>query len=93
MASLQELKNNLSGKTPLSTSKKLNKDISSTKKPLLDDNFSKTQKTDLFGLEEARYLLTLIAKTDFAGKDVQTVYNIAVKLQNIIKENLTEDNG
>lgn len=47
----------------------------------------------LFGLEESRYLLSLIAKSDFSGKDVQIVYNIALKLQNIIKTNLVEDNG
>tara|TARA_Y100001972_G_scaffold66725_1_gene81420 strand:- start:826 stop:1134 length:309 start_codon:yes stop_codon:yes gene_type:complete len=43
-------------------------------------------------LEESRYLLSLIAKSDFSGKDVQIVYNIAVKLQNVIKINLKEDN-
>lgn len=40
-----------------------------------------------FELEEARYMLNLIAKSDFKGSDVQTVYNIAFKLQDIIKEN------
>lgn len=86
MASLQELKNNLSGKTPAPTTK------NSTKKTPLSNNQNLTKKSDndLFELEEARYLLTLIAKTDFSGKDVQIVYNIAVKLQDIIKENLTE---
>lgn len=44
-------------------------------------------------LEESRYLLALIAKNDFKGTDIQIVYNIALKLQSIIKENLTEDNG
>ena len=85
MASLQELKNNLAGKTSPTKTKELSikEKLKTTSKPL----------NNLFELEEARYLLTLIAKTDFSGKDVQIVYNIAVKLQNIIKENLTEDNG
>ena len=44
-------------------------------------------------LEEARYLLTLIAKSDFSGKDIQIVYNIALKLQNQIKSYIKEENG
>ena len=35
--------------------------------------------------EEARYMLNLIAKSDFKGQDVQVVYNIAMKLQTLIK--------
>ena len=55
---------------------------------------SNNDKNELiFELEEARYLLSLIAKSDFSGKDVQIVYNIAVKLQDIIKNNLNENNG
>ena len=42
----------------------------------------------LLEVEEARYLLALIANTDFSGKDIQIVYNTALKLQEIIKENL-----
>jgi len=38
-----------------------------------------------FGLEEARYMLNIIANNDFKGRDVQIVYNIALKLQDIIK--------
>ena len=80
MASLQDLKNNLSGKTtPTKT-----KDLSSIK------TSNSKNKNESFELEEARYLLSLIAKTDFSGKDVQIVYNIAIKLKDIIKENLTE---
>jgi hypothetical protein len=44
-------------------------------------------------LEEARYLLTLIAKSDFSGKDIQIVYNVALKLQNQIKSYIKEENG
>jgi hypothetical protein len=43
-------------------------------------------------MEEARYLLSLIAKSEFSGKDIQIVYDTALKLQEIIKNNL-EDNG
>ena len=39
----------------------------------------------MFELEEARYMLNLIANSNFPGRDVQTVYNIALKLQDIIK--------
>ena len=66
------------------------------KKSQLSDKKSPTPITEenkILELEEARYLLALIAKTDFKGTDIQVVYNIAVKLQSIIKENLTEDNG
>lgn len=36
-------------------------------------------------LEEAKYLLALIARSDFKGQDIQIVYNTALKLQDIIK--------
>ena len=39
-----------------------------------------------FEYEEARYMLSLIANNEFKGSDVQIVYNIALKLQTIIKE-------
>ena len=39
----------------------------------------------IFELEEARYMLNIIANNDFKGRDVQIVYNIALKLQDIIK--------
>ena len=71
------------------TKKEITKPVEQIKEPA-----PVTADTDHeFALEEARYLLSLIAKTDFSGKDVQVVYNIAVKLQSIIKNNLTEDNG
>ena len=44
------------------------------------------EKDNSFEYEEARYMLNLIAKTDFKGQDVQVVYNIALKLQTLIKE-------
>ena len=45
----------------------------------------KVEKDNLFELEEARYMLNLIANSDFKGRDIQVVYNIALKLQNILQ--------
>lgn len=39
-----------------------------------------------FELEEARYMLKLIADSNFKGSEVQVVYNLALKLQTIIQE-------
>lgn len=41
--------------------------------------------------EEARYLLNLIAQSDFKGKDVQILYNIAYKLQNLLSSYLDKN--
>jgi len=65
------------------------KETNQTIKTSTDESVLDTE----LSLEESRYLLSLIAKSDFSGKDVQIVYNIAVKLQDIIKNNLNEDNG
>ena len=75
MASLQDLKNKI-----------LNPSYQPPKKatpytPVKKDSL-------LLEVEEARYLLSLIANTDFSGKDIQIVYNTALKLQEIIKENI-----
>ena len=43
---------------------------------------SKDQFTD----EELEFLLKMLAECTFSGKDVQAVYNIAVKLQNQLTE-------
>lgn len=63
------------------------------KKKILNSNQSEEiepkvleEKDNSFEYEEARYMLNLIAKTDFKGQDVQVVYNIALKLQTLIKE-------
>ena len=67
------------------------------KKRLLDNNPSpipeqiepkilEETEDNTFEYEEARYILNLIAKSDFKGQDVQVVYNIALKLQTLIKE-------
>jgi len=82
MASLQQLKNRLSGIPEKKETKKFTS--------------SKTKKTNISNpileIEEARYLLSLIARTDFSGKDIQIVYNTALKLQEILQENLNKEN-
>ena len=60
-------------------------DTLSEEKPLAE-----TAK-DSLELEETRYLLGLIAKSDFSGKDIQIVYNIALKLQNILTSHLNKN--
>jgi hypothetical protein len=72
MATFQDIKNN----------------INTPQQPQVLNKVNETQKESTqFELEEARYMLNLIAKSDFKGSDVQVVYNIAFKLQDIIKEN------
>ena len=86
MASLQQLKNRISGKSN-------NKEnLDSKNKTIKDKNLSSDKRITTLEIEEARYLLALIAKSDFSGKDIQIVYDTALKLQEIIKNNL-EDNG
>ncbi len=83
MASLQELKNRLSGKSSQTTqTEKIDKKSLQPESP----------KTPIFEVGEARYLLALIAKSEFSGKDIQIVYDSALKLQEIIKNNL-DTNG
>ena len=85
MASLQQLKNRISGKSN-------NKEnLDSKNKTIKDKNLSSDKRITTLEIEEARYLLALIAKSDFSGKDIQIVYDTALKLQEIIKNNL-EDN-
>lgn len=71
MASFKDLKNKI-----------LNKEEESQIQP---PQHTKTVVDNKFELEEARYMLNLIANSDFKGKDIQTVYNIALKLQNILQ--------
>ena len=81
MASFKDLKARLQGK-------EISKPISEkTITPVIP------QPPTNLELEEARYLLSLIAKSDFSGKDIQIVYNIALKLQNQIKSYIKEENG
>jgi hypothetical protein len=70
MAFFNDIKNQLKG---------INKNVElNSQTELLDDDL-------MFELEEARYMLNLIANSNFPGRDVQMVYNIALKLQDIIK--------
>ena len=86
MASLQQLRDRLT-----SSSKK---EETIEKVDNVKDKTPLTLQKEVVRLEieEARYLLALIAKSDFSGKDIQIVYDTALKLQEIIKNNL-EDNG
>ena len=81
MASFKDLKARLQGKESPSVSSKKQ----------LQPSISSESTTNL-ELEEARYLLSLIAKSDFNGTDIQIVYNVALKLQNQIKSYIKEEN-
>ena len=86
MASLQQLRDRLTSSP--------RKEETTKKVDNVKDKTSLTLQKEIVRLEieEARYLLALIAKSDFSGKDIQIVYDTALKLQEIIKNNL-EDNG
>tara|TARA_Y100001972_G_scaffold115746_1_gene152832 strand:- start:484 stop:726 length:243 start_codon:yes stop_codon:yes gene_type:complete len=77
MATFKELKNKLQGKT---------KNETKTKNEIED----KIEYPEL-EIEEVRYLLSLIARSDFNGKDVQVLYNIALKLQKTMAYCLDKD--
>jgi len=83
MASFKQLKNRLSG-NPEPKVKTKNSTPSDSKEIL--------PSIPTLEIEEARYLLSLIAKTDFSGKDIQIVYNTALKLQEILQGNLNQEN-
>lgn len=73
MASFKELKNKLQrGDKQIANENSIKETKLSTPQEILE-------------LEEARYLLALVAKSDFSGKDIQIVYNVAFKLQKIIE--------
>lgn len=76
MASFKELRNKIVGN---------NTEVNSNLKDTLPENINNLE------LEEARYLLALIAKSDFSGKDIQIVYNVALKLQKIIEDIISLD--
>jgi len=76
MPSFKDLKARLQGKEVPKLTKLSN--VEQYNNPIKEPN-------TILELEESRYLLTLIAKSDFSGKDIQIVYNIALKLQNQIK--------
>lgn len=85
MATFKELKTKLQGEIieEIPTEETLTEDIKSS---TLEEESLKLKNT--LELEEARYLLSLVANSDFSGKDIQIVYNVALKLQQIIENTL-----
>lgn len=74
MATFEELKNKI----------KFNKKPDSSVNEILENN-DELIPNQIFEIEEARYMLNLIANSDFKGRDIQIVYNIALKLQDILQ--------
>jgi hypothetical protein len=75
MATFKEIKQNLT-----------QKDNISNQSQIFEEQIEeKIEDENKFEYEEARYMLSLIARSDFKGQDIQIVYNLAVKLQNIIQ--------
>lgn len=50
-----------------------------------DDMVIENKNLPQLELEEAVFLLNLIARSDFKGQDIQAVYNSVLKLQETIK--------
>jgi len=64
-----------------------------TLKELKQTGTAEVPKSSPFTVEEAQYLLGLIARSEFKGQDVQVVYTLAFKLQEIIKDLNYKVNG
>ena len=77
MASFKELKQKLTGKN--------------TQENLPEPKTIEENLNSNLEYEECRYLMNLIAKSDFKGTDIQILYNIVLKLQTIIKDKLDSD--
>ena len=60
-------------------------EIKHTAKESAQESLTQEIKVPQLELEEAKYLLALVARSDFKGQDVQIVYNIALKLQETVK--------
>jgi hypothetical protein len=60
-------------------------EIKNIAKESTQESLTKEIKVPQLELEEAKYILALVARSDFKGQDVQIVYNIALKLQETIK--------
>jgi hypothetical protein len=60
-------------------------EIKQAAKESTQESLTQEIKVPQLELEEAKYLLALVARSDFKGQDVQIVYNIALKLQDTIK--------
>jgi len=50
-----------------------------------DEMVTENKNLPQLELEEAVFLLNLIARSDFKGQDIQAVYNYVLKLQETIK--------
>jgi hypothetical protein len=50
-----------------------------------DEMVTENKNLPQLELEEAIFLLNLIARSDFKGQDIQAVYNSVLKLQETIK--------
>ena len=61
-------------------------DIKNTAKETQNESPPNVPSIPQLDSEEAKYLLALVARSDFRGQDVQVVYQIALKLQDIIKK-------
>ena len=61
-------------------------DIKNTVKETQNESLPNVPSISQLDLEEAKYILALVARSDFKGQDVQIVYQIALKLQDIIKK-------
>ena len=77
MTSFKELKQKLTGKN--------------TQENLPEPKTIEENLNSNLEYEECRYLMNLIAKSDFKGTDIQILYNIVLKLQTIIKDKLDSD--
>ena len=84
MATFKDLKERLSNANN-------KKEKISTKQP--SEEKIKNLEYNELEIEEVRYLLSLVAKSDFSGKDIQIVYNIALKLQNTMAYHLDKENN
>ena len=60
-------------------------EIKNTAKESTQESLTQEIKVPQLELEEVKYILALVARSDFKGQDVQIVYNIALKLQETIK--------
>jgi len=59
-------------------------EIKQAAKESTQESLTQEIKVPQLEIEEAKYLLALVARSDFKGQDVQIVYNIALKLQETV---------
>ncbi len=68
-------------------------EIKNIAKESTQESLTQEVKIPQLELEEAKYILALVARSDFRGQDVQIVYNIALKLQETIETLKLTTNG